>query len=192
MPLPPMQLHMVLDEPRHERLPSRPPPPGYTLRSYRPGDEIGVLRLLELAGFENWNMDRLSHYLQAPERITGSRVIGRHATLVAVTFASQETPVPRIGRLDYVTVDPGHRGLGLGLIACAAALGHLIDQGYPSIVLSTDDVRLPAIKTYLKLGFRPKILRRDMPRRWRTVLDRLAWAYPPDWLEPPPPQGRRT
>ncbi len=185
MTLPPMQLHMILADVAAERIPAVRPPPGYDLRPYRPGDEPGILCVLAAAGFDDWNAPNLTEYLQAPERATGTRVVTCNQTHVAVTFASQETPVPPVGRLDFVAADPVHQGRGLGRTVCAAVIRYLLDRGYPSVVLSTDDWRLPAIKTYLRLGFRPKMIREDMPERWRAILEELGWDYDGGWLAYP-------
>ena len=185
MTLPPMQLHMILANAAAEQIPAVLPPPGYDLRPYRPGDEAGILRVLEAAGFDDWNPPRLTEYLQAPERAAGTHVVTCNETHVALTFASQETPVPRVGRLDYVAADPDHQGRGLGKAVCAAVIRYLLDRDYPSVVLSTDDWRRPAIKTYLRLGFRPKMIREDMPERWRVILEELGWDYDDDWMAYP-------
>lgn len=185
MALPPMQLHMILSSDKAPRKAPSRLPPGYRLRTYRPGDEAGILEVLALAGFDGWDLPSIADYMQAPERTAGTHVITFAGLIVAVTFASQETPVPRVGRLDFVAADPKHEGRDVGLAVCHAVVRYLFSQRYPCIVLSTDDWRLPAIKTYLKLGFRPKIIRHDMPDRWRRILEKLDWPCEPGWLAYP-------
>lgn len=141
-----------------------------------------MLRVLDAAGFEEWDMTRITEYMRAPERTSGTHVITFEDAVVAATFAARETPIPPVGRLDYVAADPEHKGQGLGLAVCAAVARYLFGHGYPSVILRTDDWRLPAIKTYLKLGFRPKMIRQDMPDRWRVILDSLSWPYDAHWL----------
>lgn len=189
MALPPMQLHMILSSAEVPReAPSRMPP-GYRLRPYRQGDEAGILEVLALAGFDGWDVPSINDYMRAPERTAGTHVVTFAGLIVAVTFASQETPVPRVGRLDFVAADPKHEGCGLGLAVSQAVVRYLLSQRYPCVVLSTDDWRLPAIKTYLKLGFRPKMIRHDMPDRWRKILEKLDWHCEPRWLAYPPPNA---
>ena len=47
------------------------------------------------------------------------------------------------------------------------------EQGYESIILLTDDWRLPAIGLYLSLGFDPVMEREDMPSRWQAIMAEL-------------------
>jgi mycothiol synthase len=51
----------------------------------------------------------------------------------------------------------------------------MLRAGYRRIYLLTDDFRLPAIKTYLRLGFVPFLFEEGMEQRWREVLRRLEW-----------------
>ncbi len=182
-----MQLHMVLAAEEVAEPQAHSMPAGYHVREFRYGDEFGVLRVLALVGFDDWELDKLRAYLQEPERPIGTRVAMCRGKIVGVAFASRETPVPPVGRLDYVAVDPEHQGQGLGYCVCRSVLDYLGERAYPSIVLTTDDFRLAAIKTYLHLGFRPKIIRADMPDRWRKILRRLGWSYDPAWLDHDPP-----
>jgi mycothiol synthase len=68
----------------------------------------------------------------------------------------------------------------LGATVCAAVVARLLSSGYTNIYLNTDDERYPAIKTYLKLGFRPVLLTADMAARWETICNRLAWPFTPE------------
>ena len=49
-------------------------------------------------------------------------------------------------------------GKNLGYSLSLAALNYFRKKGIKEVFLYTDDFRLPAIKTYLKLGFKPVIL----------------------------------
>ena len=79
-------------------------------------------------------------------------------------------PIPELG---WVAVVPEQQGRGLGYIVCLAVLQHAQSQRFSQIFLRTDDHRLPAIKTYLKLGFQPWIRDPETQERWVHVLDRL-------------------
>ena len=112
-------------------------------------------------------------YLADPERREGSRVVSLGRDIVAATFASPQQFPSRAGVLDYVVSHPNHRGKGLGRAVCTAVLRFFVDRGYESVVLLTDDWRLPAIGLYLSLGFVPEMTRGDMPSRWKAVMARL-------------------
>lgn len=78
-------------------------------------------------------------------------------------------PSSPIGELGWVAVDPAHRGKGLGLSVCVAVVRYLLHRGYKKIYLKTDHWRLPAIKTYLKMGFEPERTTPDARFRWARI-----------------------
>jgi len=172
--LPAKQLSMVIAAAAVRQLPDVPLPPGYTLRTYRPGDEGNWLTLLHQAGFDSWTLERFVPYMREAERVQGSHCIQYDDQLVAATFASHRRPAPPEGRLDYVIAHPDHSGKKLGKTVCTAVLRYLVGRGYQHIFLLTDDSRLPALKVYLDLGFRPVINRRDMLARWETIYRQFA------------------
>jgi mycothiol synthase len=68
----------------------------------------------------------------------------------------------------------------LGTAVCAAATARLLSAGYGRIYLQTDDWRLPALLTYLRLGYVPFLYAADMPSRWQSVCEALGWPYTPE------------
>ena len=168
--LPPMQLRMSVAESHVGELPEVGLPPGFVIHPYRPGDEASWLKLLKLAGFENWDRRRIDEFLGDAERRAGSRIVTKGPTVVAATFASRTMLERRVGVLDYVCSHPRHRGKGLGRAVCTAVLKFLTGRGYQAVTLTTDDWRLPAISLYLSLGFTPVMEREDMPSRWESVM----------------------
>jgi len=73
----------------------------------------------------------------------------------------------KTGFLHMVSVDKNHRGLGLSAPLSACAINYMYDNKMENIKLTTDDFRIPAIKTYLKLGFIPVFSDETMPGRWK-------------------------
>ena len=69
-------------------------------------------------------------------------------------------------------------GKRLGLAVCAAATARLIRGEYTNIYLRTDDPRLPAIQTYLRLGYEPFLYAEDMAERWQRVYGQLGLEIP--------------
>jgi len=148
-------------------------PPGYQLRTYREGDQGGWIALLAAAGFESWTEAKFNPYMQERERRAGSYLVEWEGQLVAATFASHRRDDPLGGALDYVVSHPDHRNRKLGHVVCSAVLVYLAERSYQSVSLQTDDWRLPAIKLYLNLGFRPLMNRVDMPLRWEAIYRQL-------------------
>ena len=172
-PLPPKQLRMATDAERARTLPSTRIPDGYELRGFQPGDEQRWLALQHLGGFNHWDLEGVERYLEDPVRRDGSRVVTTGDRLVAATFATPHESLDGIGYLDYVVSHPDYRGLGLGRAVCSGVMRFFVEHGYDSIILLTDDWRLPAIGLYLSLGFDPVIEREDMPLRWRAIMAEL-------------------
>jgi len=155
---------------------------GYALRVARSGDEPAFFRLMALAGFADWNMEVLKPWLMKILPDGWFVVIHEQSgELVATTMATHNPSDlhPFGGELGWVAAHPSHTGKGLGLAVCAAVTARFLRAGYRNIYLKTDDFRLPAIKTYLKLGFVPFLeVAADHPGRWQTVCEKLNWPAP--------------
>jgi mycothiol synthase len=80
------------------------------------------------------------------------------------------------GEVGYVTVDPAHRGRGLGRAVVARAVARLIAGGYRHIFVGVQGWRLPAVKCYLGLGFVPLLHDEALLPRWRRVCAQAGWA----------------
>ena len=165
--------------------------PGYVLRSFTEEDAAGYLQLMHAAGFSDCNDARIAQCLQQvlPD---GWFVIVQQASgdIVATAMATHNADVlhPYGGELGWVAASPSHAGKGLGLAVCAAVVRRFLAAGYRRIYLKTDDFRLPAIKSYLKLGFVPLLFDHDMEARWHSVCCQLNWPFTPhDWPQAPFP-----
>jgi mycothiol synthase len=160
------------------RLPAPEPAPGYGVRTFRPGDEDAWVAILQAGELGIWDRPRLA------EMMRGERAALPEPGIFFMTW--EDRPVgtactllhPRDGgtvaELGWVAVAPEHRGHGLGLQVCRAVLGFIGGVGYDYAYLLTDDFRLPAIKTYLRLGFEPEITDPSHPGRWAAVRQALA------------------
>ena len=97
---------------------------------------------------------------------------GRPVATASVRYLPDRFPGD--GVVHWVAVSSAHRGKLLGMAVVRRVCLHFIDDGYESAVLETDDHRLPAIKTYWKLGFRPHKAAPDHAERWARILDELG------------------
>jgi len=75
--------------------------------------------------------------------------------------------------MGWVAADPAHRGKGLGQAAIAAATRVLLEHGAKCIYLLTDDWRVPAIKSYIKVGYVSVYHNPEMRRRWQELFLKL-------------------
>ena len=194
-PAPTQQLQTIVPEAVLRDAAAIALPPGYELRTFRAGDEDEFVSLLKSAGFDYWTRDTLSAALQKalPEGI----FIAVHAPTGALAATAMATHNPAEhhpfgGELGWVAGHPDHRGHRLGAIVCTAVIRRFAQAGYSRVYLKTDDFRLPAIRTYLKLGLLPFINAHDMESRWRAVCEKLSWPFTPErWPRVPfaPPPG---
>ena len=152
-------------------------PEGYLIRGFLPGDEEAYCALMQKAGFDAWGREQLDKAVRTSVR-QGIRFIisGKDESFVATAGAfRQPNPYhPEGGEMGWVAVDPASRGRGLGGVVVNSATKRLIETGFTDIYLQTDDFRLPAIKTYLKLGWKPFLYIDGMKERWDNVTTALG------------------
>lgn len=75
----------------------------------------------------------------------------------------------------FVAVKENCRGKKLGYVATEQVLEYVQEHRIPTLYLTTDEFRIPAIKTYLKLGFKPVMWDIDMRERWFPILKELGY-----------------
>ena len=186
---PQLQLKMVwpahlLDSPPEVHVPD-----GYTLRTYQPGDEADFYKVMDLAGFKDWDDETLRPWLFKILPDGWFLIVHAASGEIVATAMANHNPQelhPFAGELGWVAAHPEHAGNGLGLAVCASVVQRLLKAGYRTLYLNTDDWRLPAIKIYLKLGFVPFLYAPDMAERWQGVCQQLGWAFTPgDWPQTP-------
>jgi len=172
-------------------LPAVELPPGYSLRTSGPGDDAAWAVILgEAFGERRWTAEDFRKTMvedpaYRPDRIFF--VVDPAGVPCATASAYRHPPWgDRVGYVHYVAVRPSHAGWRLGYAVSLAVLHQFVAEGCPWCVLTTDDWRLPAIKTYLRLGFAPFVRHASHPDRWRAVFARLGAAAPEAFDRAPP------
>ena len=178
-----VQLRLVWPEHRLDAPPVVQLPPGYALRVWQPDDTPAFYRLMARAGWPGWDDERLRPWL--PRILPDGWFLVVHTAsggIVATAMALRdcaEFGQPG-GELGWVAADPEHRGRGLGLAVSAAATARLIQAGFRYIHLYTEPWRLPALKTYRKLGYAPLPDGPEAKEQWRAVCTRMGWSLVPE------------
>jgi mycothiol synthase len=82
---------------------------------------------------------------------------------------------PGAGYVHWVGTHPDHARRGLGTALMIRLLQDFRDRGYRDAVLQTDDVRVPALKTYLRCGFLPvyDVNEEDHHTRWAAIFQAI-------------------
>ncbi len=160
------QLRFLL--PHLNDLPDLMMPDGYSLREYRPGDDAAWAGVLNAAFPEErgkWTAARIAEEFLNQEPFRPERVFFiEHEGRLVATATAWDRGAPGWGYVHWVAVEPGHQGRRLGRLITLATLHQFRRDGYHAAMLDTDEPRLPAIATYLSLGFEPD-LRGDDERR---------------------------
>jgi mycothiol synthase len=153
--------------------------PGYFLRQFTPEDEPGWLALVAKAdaGFEELTRDDLVALLS--QALPGGFFLVVYRPTQQIVAAAcavdrEEELHPQGGELGMLVADPAHSHHGLGQAVASAVVAHLLRAGYRHIYLITRDWRLPAIVTYLRLGFVPFMHTEGMQERWAKIYDILS------------------
>jgi len=145
-------------------------PEGFRVRSFRLGEEKEWEKITDVAfnQVSNFNKEIKANEIFRPERVCFV-CLGDTPVSTATAWYNKDWDIS-VGYLHMVGMLPEFSGLGLGLQACLAALHEMKREGRSSAVLNTDDFRIPAIITYLRLGFMPQFTHISHIDRWRKLL----------------------
>jgi RimJ/RimL family protein N-acetyltransferase len=158
-------------------------PAGITLTRYEPGDDDAWLALLNRNDQlrQPGRDGRPERWKQPPWRRERSDIpletvhFARQQDRAVATACGIHHPGDEVEwELGWVAADPAVRGKGLGRLVCLATMRFLHARfGARDVFLLTDDERLPAIRTYLRLGFEPEPSSMPERRRWSRVLSQI-------------------
>jgi len=176
------------------QIPEVPLPEGYSLRTFRDGDEGALARIyreskLDKDTIEIVRRDILGDPCFKPGRVFIAEFEGQSVGTGSAWVADEE---PGVGYLHMLGVLDEHRGKRLGLALTCAAMRYTRDEGLDAQRLLTDDWREAAIRLYLSLGYDPLIADQSHPARWETLARTLGQ---PEILTrmrrmpPPPPKS---
>ena len=144
---------------------------GFQLRVATHSDAAVVADVINTCFEMNWTeADANKEFFDNP-MVPVTFVIERDGTIVATaSYQLIPEPDPAAGWLHYVGVLPQARGYALGEIVSHRVIAEAIVRRRTSVYLTTDDPRLPAIRTYLRLGFEPDMWHESHADRWAAVM----------------------
>lgn len=164
---------LFMRKPRMDDLPPLALPKGFSLHSHTEGMDPIWESIIEKAFGSHFVFDSFIRNGGGykPEYVL---YIAKDGVDIATTTAIEKADFPGEGWFRMVATVPEARGQGAGHLVVLAALHSLAARGYSSVVLSTDDARLPAIRLYRSFGFEPLMTHESHPARWDAVLKAIG------------------
>lgn len=169
------QLRMV--RPNLDDLPELELPIGYAMRSYLEGDEEHWARIISdsFGGRKRTAQDTRDQITEMDVFLPEGFYLATYCGIPVGTACAWRDSVDEkeVGNVHMVGVVAEHTGHKLGKWVSLAVLRYLRDNGFKCAKLDTDDFRIPAVKTYLNLGFIPVYIADGQPDRWQNILKKL-------------------
>lgn len=152
-------------------------PEGFSLEHYR--SEKDALRWIDITldGLQDVirTKEAFDDFMLAKEGLLPENIffIAKGNDYVATITAVLEQN-NQVGYVHMVACKSAYRGLGLGTQLNRIVLNCFAKYGCRSAYLTTDDFRVPAIKSYLREGFLPVLNGEDMAPRWAVILKKIG------------------
>ena len=170
------QLRMV----RHdlENLPRLQCPDCYHIRTYEKGDEAHWARIMDKVFVDIGRTveDAYANVINQPNFDPDGFCFVIHKNIPIGTACAWNRSIrsKQVGYIDMLAVLPEHTGQKLGKWLTVFLLHYFRAERITSVLLDTDDFRLPAIKNYLNLGFVPTYLHENHVQRWQNIFEKLG------------------
>ena len=154
-------------------------PDGYYMRSYTQGDGIGWCKCCidGSLGVEEISENVFEEKMLKDKSVNPENIFFLISPIgdIAGTVTYQYTNDKDTGCIHMVAIEKNYQGKGLAAPLMLYAVQKIIDDGKKEIILTTDDWRIPAIKTYCRTGFVPVIKPgdSDMENRWQEVMEKI-------------------
>ena len=170
------QLRMV--RPTLERLPKLEIPEGYEIRIYQEGDDAHWANIINASfgGKQRMAEDTRREIIDRPVFDPKGLYFATYQGLpVGTACAWKKSPdETEVGYVHMVGVASEHTGHKLGKWVSLGVLMYFQERGFKCAILDTDDFRVPALKTYLNLGFLPVYVEAEQPERWQKIFEKLG------------------
>ncbi len=163
-----LMVHSDLDN-----LPELDLPEPYKIRSEKPGDDKAWEKIITESFKQKFSYDTMTNdKAYKPERIFFVTDVNDEPVATAASWVTDDYP-PDCAVLHMVGVLPEHTGHRLGYYVSLSAMKHAREEGFSRMALRTDDWRIPAVKTYLRLGYMPVVIHENQIERWKKILRQI-------------------
>ena len=153
-------------------------PEGYYIRPFEKGDEEDWCRCCidGNLGLKEISAKQFEDYMVKDDRVKLHNIYMLYHKNgdVAGTTTYQYSTVPDEGYIHMVGIASAHLGKKLSYYMTMFVVDKIIKDGKKTIVLTTDDDRLAAIKTYINCGFVPANNDPSFDARWNEVYKNLG------------------
>ena len=160
-----------------ENLPTLQCPDGYHIRTYQKDDAVHWARIMDIAFVDQGRtaQDTYTQVIDQPNFDPDGFCFVIHKGIPIGTACAWTRGLRdrTIGYIDMLAVLPEHRGYKLGKWLTVFVLYYFKARRVGSVMLDTDDFRLPAIKNYLNLGFVPLAADEKHKERWHAIFEKL-------------------
>ncbi len=162
----------------HDELPPLIVPEGYSLRTYEgPDDDDAWVHIMNNSLGNRHTVESFRAGILNCPQFTADILFFAcfNGSPVGSACAWRRTVTEhRAGYVHMVGLVPEHRSKGIGRLLVLRTLHSFRQRRFEAAELNTDDFRLPAIRTYLGLGFLPVMTDSDHPERWAAVFKNLT------------------
>ena len=154
-------------------MPEKPDWGGFTCRTFNGTDEDKAkwaLIIKESFGGDEWVKESFDGCMNDHGKLEDDKLFivekdgDPAATLAVIPHWDKKE-----GYIHMVGCREKYQGLGLGTKINAMAVRCLLENGFETAYLTTDDFRIPAIKSYLRAGFYPDIIDDSHRERWDEI-----------------------
>jgi len=163
--------------PNLENLPPVVMPEGCVMRTFAPGDEQVWGEIMNTGVGTDWTVEKVREKLTGQPQFDPDGLFFATMDGKPVGSACAWTIEPgerEVGTVHMVCVLPEARGKNLGYLLVLRVLHYFREHGFTSASLSTDDGRVPAIKSYLRLGFEADCPDEESAEIWKGVVERIG------------------
>ena len=135
-------------------------PENYSIRPYRAGDEASWVELQKCADkFNKIDIELFRKSFGRNENILSQRMFfllapDKKIIGTAAAWFDNDYHGEKYGRIHWVAIHPDYQGKGLSKPLLSTVCQKLIQLGHEKCYLTTSSARIPAIKLYLKFGFK--------------------------------------